>query len=218
MSKPNVTVIDYGMGNLLSVCRALEHCGATVNLTGDGDGIDRAERLVLPGVGAFGDGMKELAGRHLIEPITRSAADGRPLLGICLGAQMLLDSSEEFGHHAGLGLIPGAVTAIPPNGADGKPHKIPHMGWAPMQPAGDGADWSNPLLNGTPENTAFYFVHSFQLQPADADHLAAITDYNGIPVGAMVAKARIFGCQFHPEKSGPAGLDILRNFLALESQ
>ena len=125
----SVTVIDYGVGNLLSVSRALEHCGAQVDLADNPAQIARAHRLVLPGVGAFKDGMDGLRERALVEPIRQYASGGRPLLGICLGMQLLLDVSEEFGAHEGLGLIPGRVAAIPATTADGVPHKIPHIGW-----------------------------------------------------------------------------------------
>jgi len=216
MTRPEVTVIDYGMGNLLSVCRALEHCGAQVDLSGDAQALANAPRLVLPGVGAFGDGMRELRERGLTDAVRAAAAQGRPLLGICLGAQMLLERSEEYGDHAGLGLIPGQVLAVPAAGADGRPHKIPHMGWAPIQPAEQTPQWRHPLLHGIEPGTACYFVHSFQIQ-TEPGYLLALADYDGIPITAAVAHGAILGCQFHPEKSGPAGLRILQNFLALEA-
>lgn len=206
--KPGVTVIDYGMGNLLSVCRALEHVGATVTLSSDPDDIARAERLLLSGVGAFGNGMAELDRRGLIEPIRRRAAAGTPLLGICLGAQMLLDSSEEFGEHRGLGLIPGEVRAIPTQDTEGHPLKVPHVGWADLYGVRP-----HPLLDGVASETAVYFVHSYQCHPRDSDHLISHCDFGGHRLNAMIGYGNITGCQFHPEKSGPTGLRILSNFL-----
>jgi glutamine amidotransferase len=203
-----VTVIDYGMGNLLSVCRALEHVGADVTLSGDPEIILQSERLVLPGVGAFGDGMAELERRQLIEPIRKRTADNTPLLGICLGAQMLLDNSEEFGNHNGLELIHGQVRAIPTTDTSGQPLKVPHVGWSDLH-----IDQPHPLLEGLPPESAVYFVHSFQCLPQDKRDLIGHCNLGGHAITAMISHGRITGCQFHPEKSGPVGLHILRNFL-----
>jgi glutamine amidotransferase len=131
-----VVVVDYGVGNLLSVCRALEACGAVVELTESNERIAAADRIVVPGVGAFGDCMHELERRALIRPILDFIGSGRPLLGICVGLQMLMEVGEEFGEHAGLGVVPGRVRAIPATGADGKRHKIPHIGWNALRSSG----------------------------------------------------------------------------------
>ena len=211
-----VTVIDYGMGNLHSVCRALEHVGATPVLTESPDTARAAAHLVLPGVGAFKDGMAELAKRGFVEALRDYAKTGRPLLGICLGMQMLFDESEEFGRHEGLGLMPGAVRAIPAQGSDGTPHKIPHIGWNRLVPPA-GVRWDGTLLKGIPAGTEVYFVHSYTAQPAREALRLADADYDGCRVSAVVRDGGIYGCQFHPEKSGPAGLQMLRNFLALET-
>jgi len=210
----NVVVVDYGMGNLLSVCRALEHLGAQVELTSNPETVRNAERIVLPGVGAFGDGMQALEEQQLGRAIQDAADAGTPLLGICLGAQMLLDSSEEFGNHLGLGLIPGKVLAIPPCGIAGETLKIPHMGWANLRPANDHL-FDNPLLDHTAPDSAVYFVHSFQAHPQDPADIAAVCDYAGNQLTAMVRHGNVFGCQFHPEKSGPVGLNILKRFLEI---
>ncbi len=214
MTAPRVTVIDYGMGNLLSVRRALEYLGAEVRLSSDAAEMEDADCLVLPGVGAFGEGYRELRRLGLIDAIRAYATTGRPVLGICLGAQLLLDESDEFGRHPGLGLIPGRVEAIPRRDENGRPLKIPHMGWADLQPH-SGQTFDHPLLAGVEPHSAVYFVHSFQCHPSSPQHLAAGCDYDGIPISAMVAHQSIFGCQFHPEKSGPVGLKILENFLEL---
>jgi imidazole glycerol-phosphate synthase subunit HisH len=211
-----VTVVDYGIGNLYSVQRALEVSGGTVCLASDAAAIAAATHLVLPGVGAFADGMQELARRGLVEPLRRYAASGRPLLGICLGAQMLADSSVEFGQHAGLGLIPGCVVDVPSTGTRGQSLRIPHIGWGPLQAAPGAAEWQGSILEGTAELTPVYLVHSYHLVPADVQHLLATCDYGGNRITAAVRKGNVTGCQFHPEKSGPAGLAMLSRFLAVE--
>lgn len=214
MSKPGVTVVDYGMGNLFSVRRALEHCGASVQLSSRGDDIAAADRVILPGVGAFADGMQGLRDRGLIEPLSQFAATGRPILGICLGMQMLATTSEEFGESRGLGLIPGRVKQVPTTTIEGRPHKIPHIGWSEIFPA-SGGDWQATILEDTAEGTPVYLVHSFHLVPDDPAHLLADCEYGGHRVTAAVRSNRIFGAQFHPEKSGHEGLKMLRAFLRL---
>jgi len=207
-----VAVVDYGIGNLYSVRRALERCGGDVTLSSDPAALERAERLVLPGVGAFAGGMAGLRERGLVEPIRRYAASGRPLLGICLGMQMLATASEEFGIHEGLDLIPGRVRAVPDRDTAGRPHKVPHIGWTALRtPAG--ASWRESLLADTPEGTWVYLVHSFAVVPDDPAHRLANCEYGGHAVCAAIARGAITGFQFHPEKSGEAGLRILRRFL-----
>jgi imidazole glycerol-phosphate synthase subunit HisH len=209
--KTAVTVIDYGMGNLHSVCHAFEHIGCEVLLTASPQDVARAERLVLPGVGAFKDGMAELDKRGLVGAIRDYAASGRPVLGICLGMQMLLESSDEFGDHEGLGLINGVVRVVPKTGANDVTHKIPHIGWNRLLPC-SGA-WDRTILNGIAQGTEVYFVHSYTAHPADEALRLADADYDGCRISAAVRKDRVYGCQFHPEKSGPAGLQMLRNFV-----
>ena len=212
-----VTVIDYGIGNLLSVTRAVEKCGARPVLSDDPKTIASADCLVLPGVGAFADGMAGLRNRDLIGPIHDFVATGNPMLGICLGMQMLLDESTEFGISDGLGLIPGRVVEIPRVGPKGAVHKVPHIGWAENRPP-EGRDigwWAGSILDGTPLGTATYFVHSFTAWPEDESHRLADADYNGCRLSAVVRRGNVYGTQFHPEKSGPAGLSILERFLGL---
>jgi imidazole glycerol-phosphate synthase subunit HisH len=213
MSKP-VTLLDYGSGNIFSVTRALEHCGARVDLSHDPAVIDAAERVVLPGVGAFADGMRGLQERGLVEAVQRVAREGRPLLGICLGMQMLATRSEEFGDHAGLGIIPGKVVPIPAVTAEGGKHRIPHIGWANLTaPAGGTCDGSifAPFTKGI----SVYLVHSFHLVPDRDEHRLAECLYGGHRIAAAVQSGMTIGCQFHPEKSGPAGLELLAGFLRL---
>ena len=213
MSK--VVVVDYGMGNVLSVCRALEQCGGAPTLTGEASAIAEAERLVLPGVGAFGDCMSALTERGLVAPLKAFVATGRPFLGICVGMQILLDYGEEFGGAAGLGLIPGRVTQIPTSMPGGGKRKIPHIGWASVTPRAGGSwqDWGGTIFAETEAATPLYFVHSFSAAPSDTAHVLAVADYEGFAVTAAVRRDNITGTQFHPEKSGPAGLRLLRRFL-----
>jgi glutamine amidotransferase len=210
-----VTVIDYGVGNLLSVRRAFEHFGAEVILAETAAQLAAADRLVLPGVGAFGDGMAGLRARHLVEAVVQHAAGGRPFLGICLGMQMMLDASEEFGEHAGLGIIPGKVKAISPVGRDGRPHKIPHIGWSALAVPPGHAPWGHGLLHGITPGDAVYFVHSFTAVPTSDAHRLADCDYDGLAISAAIGRDNIYGCQFHPEKSGRVGLRMIANFLEL---
>jgi len=215
---PTVTIIDYGIGNLLSVSRAFTHCGAEPVLTGTPEGVLAAERLVLPGVGAFADGMAGLRERGLVEAVRQYAATGKPFLGICLGMQMMLDTGEEFGSHEGLGLIPGRVVPIPPTAADGSPHKIPHIGWNRLELPSPATAWSGTVLDGIAPGAAAYFVHSFTAVPADPAHRLADCRYHGRLIAAAVRSGALYGCQFHPEKSGEVGLAIVRNFIRLKAQ
>ena len=213
----SVSIIDYGMGNLFSVSRAVERCGGTVILADTPEMIDRAELVILPGVGAFADGMAELTKRGLIEAIQRVAAENRPLLGICLGMQMLLEEGKEFGTHQGLGIIPGTVEPIPADGTDGQPHKIPHIGWNQLVRPAACDSWGGSVLAGVAEGASTYFVHSFTPVPLHEEHRLADCFYNGRRISAAIRKGSVYGTQFHPEKSGPVGLGILRNFMALKA-
>ena len=209
-----VTIVDYGSGNLLSVARALEHCGASVELASDAQRIAAARRVVLPGVGAFADAMEGLRSRGLVEPLRRYARSGRPMLGICLGMQMLASASEEFGLSEGLDLIAGRVVAIPRTTVQGRPHKIPHIGWNDLLPP-EGAAWDRTILADTPPGTAMYLVHSFHFVPTDASDAIAVCRYGGHAITAAVQRGNIVGCQFHPEKSANSGLRLLSRFMRL---
>ncbi|MFZ6755172.1 imidazole glycerol phosphate synthase subunit HisH [Undibacterium sp. Dicai25W] len=207
-----VTLIDYGLGNLLSVARAFEHCGAKVVLSHDPSEIEHAERLVLPGVGAFADGMHELRERGLVDPIRRYAESDRPLLGICLGMQMLVTTSEEFGEHKGLDLIPGRARAIPQMATNGVALKIPHIGWSALHRP-EHADWQGSLLVDTAPGSSVYLVHSFAVETDDQSHLVSYCNYGGHSIAATIQRGAVVGCQFHPEKSGPEGLRMLAAFM-----
>jgi glutamine amidotransferase len=213
--KRRVTVIDYGMGNLFSVARALEYCDAEPVFATSPEAVLDAERLILPGVGAFADGMAGLQQQGLVQPLQEYYRSGRPLLGICLGMQMLLETNEEFGYHQGLGLLPGNVTAIPKFGADQQPHKIPHIGWNSLHNPSQQQSWSDTIISGVPEGTRMYFVHSYTAFPDQEQNRLADADYNGQRLSAVIRSGNLFGCQFHPEKSGPWGLKIIENFINL---
>lgn len=209
-----VTVVDFGAGNMLSVQRAFEHLGAIVQLADSPAAVAGAARLVLPGVGAFAGCMNEIKARQLDVPVRAYAASGRPLLGICVGMQMLFDSSEEFGVTQGLGLVPGRVLAIPCKDDLDRSHKVPHIGWAGLSPVAQ--EWKGGLLDGVKPSSQVYFVHSFTAHPIDAKHRLADSSYDGCRISAAVRAGNIHGCQFHPEKSGEIGLHILENFLNLQ--
>jgi glutamine amidotransferase len=199
-----IGLIDYGMGNLHSVQRAFERLGADVVPVLGAAAMEGCAALVLPGVGAFDPALERLAAAGLVEPVRRSCAAGRPLLGICLGLQLLFERSEE-GRAEGLGLLPGHVAALPrwPG------HPIPHMGWAPLLPAEP-----SPLLPAGEPPAWVYFVHSYAAVPSDAALVTAWVDWAGTPVTAAVWQGVVAACQFHPEKSGPVGEAMLGRWLA----
>lgn len=203
-----IAIIDYGMGNLRSVQKGFEKIGHEAVITSDPATIDAAERVVLPGVGAFGDAMHELRERGLVDVTRRAAHSGRPFLGICLGLQLLFDVSYEGGRYEGLGILGGEVVRFAPR--DG--FKVPHMGWnelALRQPA--------PLFAGLSAAPYMYFVHSYYVVPNDRQVIAAEANYPQ-PFTAAVARDNLFATQFHPEKSQSDGLRILRNFAELPAQ
>ena len=220
-----VTLCDYGIGNLRSLEKAFEHVGAAVERTHDPARVAAAARLVVPGVGAFGACADALGAHGLAGPIREAAGRGVPLLGVCVGMQLLFEGSDEaFGGRApvGLGLLPGRVVRFPDREAeedagDGtvvlRRLKVPHMGWSPLRPA-RAAGGPSPLLDGLPDRAHVYFVHSYHAAPAVPADVVAWADY-GAPFPAAVGRNRVFGVQFHPEKSQGAGLRILRNFAAL---
>ena len=199
-----IALIDYGMGNLMSVSKALEYVGGAVRLVRTPSEAAGASGLVLPGVGAFGDGLAPLEASGWVPFLRERTAAGIPLMGICLGMQMLLDSSEESPGVAGLGLIPGKVLRFPDAGL-----KVPQIGWNSIVPKE-----GNPFLRGIRKDAFFYFVHSYYAQPADESDTAATCHYM-IGFAAAVRRGRIFATQFHPEKSQECGLTVLRNFVEI---
>lgn len=211
----SVAIIDYGMGNLHSIGKAVEHVagGGSVLVTADPDQIRRADRVIFPGVGAMRDCMHELR-RLELDAVIRDVAGRKPLLGVCLGMQALLDTSEENGGTASLGLIAGQVRRFPEglrDAASGARLKIPHMGWNQVRQR------PHPLWEGIPQDSRFYFVHSYYAQPDHEQACAGTTEY-GINFASAVARDGIFAVQFHPEKSQHAGLRLLANFLNWNGQ
>jgi glutamine amidotransferase len=204
-----IAVIDYGVGNLFSLCRSLEAIGQEPVVTGDPEVLRQADKLFLPGVGAFADAAEKLRQTGLDQVVKEEAAKGKPIMGICLGMQLLFEESLEFGTWKGLGLIPGRV--VPMEGVIPADLKIPHIGWNALTfPQGS----RHPLLETVQEGDCVYFVHSFYATDC-GDALIAETEY-GAPLTAAVAKGNVMGCQFHPEKSGDVGLAILRTFCEKE--
>lgn len=212
-----VAVIDYGLGNLHSVARAIEQVGGAVRFVDAVADIERAQRLILPGVGAFAAGMGGLQSRGLVDAIRRYAASGRPFMGICLGMQMMLERSQEFGEHEGLGLIPGSVVQVRPLEGVGMRAKIPHVGWAGLLPVREGA-WQSTAFEHVQAGESAYFVHSYMASPSQAEHRLANIAYGGVDICAAVSRGTVIGCQFHPEKSGPTGLKIIKSFVERVSE
>lgn len=198
-----IAIIDYGMGNLHSVSKAVERLGYEAVVTGDAEQILAAEGAILPGVGAFGDAMEQLRESGLNDVVLRYAESGKPLLGICLGMQLLFASSEEHGNHEGLGLLPGSVVRFRGD------YKVPHMGWNKLSYKQS----ASPIFEGIEEGHV-YFVHSYHAKPERESDLLAVTDYYQ-PVTAIVGRDNVYGMQFHPEKSGDIGMQLLKNFLAM---
>jgi glutamine amidotransferase len=212
--KPVVIIVDYGIGNIYIVCRAFEKCGAEILVTSDPEKFAGARHLVLPGVGAFGSGMAGLRERNLVKPICEHAAAGKPLMGICLGMQMLATVSEEFGEHRGLDIISGRVRRLPVTTTSGDSQKIPHIGWTQLFKS-DRAEWQRTPLAGVQDGDSIYLVHSYAMQPDDAEHQIAFSLFGGHRICTVVRQGLVIGCQFHPEKSGPVGLNIISNFLII---
>ncbi len=202
-------IVDYGAGNLFSLVSSLSFIGEEAIVTGDPDRLRAADRIILPGVGAFGEAAELLRARGLTPVLKQIAAEGKPFLGICLGMQLLFDESEEFGRHEGLGLIPGRVVPIESLSGWNKTLKIPHIGWNPLtltRPS-----W---LVREVNDGDCVYFVHSFCATDC-AEAVTATAEYS-VTVTAAVEKGNVFGCQFHPEKSGDAGLQLLKKFIAMK--
>lgn len=202
-----IAIIDYGMGNLRSVQKAFEKIGHEAIVTNEASQIASASKVILPGVGAFEDAMKELRHRDLVEPILKTIESGKPMLGICLGLQLLFEVGYEDGKHQGLGVLPGEVVRfeVPPE------FKVPHMGWNQIEIHGD-----VPLLEGLSNDTYFYFVHSYYVAPTDEGVIATTTTYHK-PFTSMIRRGNLYATQFHPEKSQRDGLKLLANFAGLKT-
>lgn len=211
--KPNVVIIDYGVGNLLSVKRAVEYLGSSATVTSDPEIILSASHVILPGVGAFPAGMKKLKLAGLDSVVKEVTSKGSELLAICLGMQLIMQESDEYGKTKGLGLLDGRVVEIPNISTDGEELKVPHIGWNSLQPTTNNSRWERSLLSESRVGDFVYFVHSFMVKPSDDTIRLADTIYGGHEISAVISKDNITGCQFHPEKSGQNGLKILNAFL-----
>lgn len=216
MAEKSVLIVDYGVGNLFNVARAFTSLGASPRISSDPDEIRNADRILLPGVGAFAAGMAGLGEHGLVEVLQEVARKGSiPLLGICLGMQLLMESSEENGLWDGLKIIPGSVKRFSPPGKDQEQFKIPQIGWntleVPIKRSSSG--WKNTILHQTAPGSFMYFVHSYHVVPADAGDTVAQTQYGNDRFCSVINRGSVWGCQFHPERSGEQGLAVLKAFL-----
>ncbi|EGA63697.1 imidazole glycerol phosphate synthase subunit HisH [Vibrio brasiliensis] len=204
-----IAIIDYKIGNVKSIINVLRNLHVEPILTSERDVILNCDGAILPGVGAFSHGMKGLVDYGLVEVIKEFTTIGKPLMGICLGMQMLMDSSDEFGYSEGLGLISGRVSKLVPN--DGS--KIPHVGWKPIKKSS--IDGGQKLLRKVEEHDRLYFVHSYVVRPEEPENILSTSQYGGIEFCSSVNKGNIYGFQFHPEKSAIAGISIMKEFINL---
>lgn len=205
--------MDYGIGNLRSVANALRFIGAEPVISDDAATISKCERIIFPGVGAFGYGAQALKARGLDRVVLDAASAEKPLLGICLGMQLLHESSNEFGEHPGLGIIPGRIERFE-GPADGtKPLRLPNVGWLPLEVGADLDGLAKTLFADVDGSSRFYFVHSYRASAGNA-RTVATSEYAGLPFAAAVGTGSVVGTQFHPEKSGPAGLELLKRFVS----
>ncbi len=220
-----VGIVDYGLGNLLSIQQACEHAGLRSVVTSSRAELSRSAAIILPGVGAFGDAMEALNRLQLLDVLRECVESGRPFWGICLGMQLLMTESYEFGHHCGLGFIEGPAVKLsgpmaPSDVTLPQMAKVPHVGWSQLRCPSSRSlsharllrqDWSGSPLEGVHEGDYMYFIHSYYVQPKDVDVVLSVTDYGGISFCSSLQRGNIFGCQFHPERSGEEGLQIYRN-------
>jgi glutamine amidotransferase len=214
-NRKTAVVVDYGLGNLFSIQRALIRIGAEAVISSEPSVVESAEHLILPGVGSFGEGMDNLAEKGLIEPVRSYASSGRPLLGICLGMQLLMSESEEGGVRKGLDIVKGKVVRFPEPAAGGPVYKVPNIGWNGIfLPEGLSA-WEGTILEGVKENEFMYFVHSYVVMPENPENILSLTNYGALTYCSTSIYNNIYGCQYHPEKSGETGLEILKNFLGI---
>ena len=209
----SVVVIDLGIGNLMSIIRGLEYCGAKVIVTSNPEIILNSSHVVLPGDGAFKFAMEQVKKRNLLNTLKSFDKSNSNLLGICIGMQMLFDESSEFENYEGLGLISGKVVPIPNKGTNGKKLTLPHIGWNNLQKSDHLKNWNETLLANNKVKDEMYFIHSYMAVPSNPSCKVAECIYGGHKITAVVMKNKITGCQFHPEKSGNLGLKILKKFI-----
>ena len=226
MSIPKIAIVDYGLGNLFSLARACEKAGMYPLVTSSPKELAEADAVILPGVGAFGNAMSSLRQMNLIDPLRDLAAASKPIIGICLGMQLLLSQSDEFGEHEGLDIIAGSVRSFShqslsmTSGPAGGRMKIPQVGWNRVYATSASANWTEPpsdsasLMAGLPQGAFMYFVHSYVVEPADPSVVTGRTRYGDLEFCSALRSGSVFGFQFHPERSGAHGLTIYRNLMA----
>lgn len=214
MGRPlgSIVIADYGMGNLFNIQKAVNHLGGKVEVSSDPHRIISGDRVILPGVGAFGDGMNEIKKRGIADALRDFVRSGKPLLGICLGMQLLMEASEEFGLHEGLGFIPGRVRRLKGGVIKGQGYKVPHVGWNRLYMPSD-SSWGGTVFDGIQNGSFAYFVHSYVATPEGTSAVLANTFYGEEKFCSAVTYQNIIGCQFHPEISAETGLQILGGFL-----
>jgi len=207
--QPTLAIVDYGMGNLFSVLHAFAAVGQPAEITSDPARLAAADGLVIPGVGAFGIAMEALERTGMADTVRERVSRGTPLVGICLGMQLLMASSTEFGSHAGLGIIDGDTVALKASPDISPEARIPHIGWSSVQPA-PGSGWSHTPLDGLAAGADMYFVHSYFVRPKNSEVVLSLSSYRGVTFCSSLVQGNVFGCQFHPERSGVEGLEIYR--------
>lgn len=210
MADPRVVIVDYGVGNLYSVKNACEQAGIAATISSSPGEIAGAEGIILPGIGAFGDAMATLRRMDLVAPLKDAVAAGTPLMGICLGLQLLMTEGYEHGTHRGLGLIDGTVVHLGRPSQGGEPLKVPHVSWTHIEQCG--RSWRGTGLDGIPDGSYMYFVHSYRVQPADSSVVLSQSRYGDVVFCSSVQTGVVFACQFHPERSTRLGLQIYENF------
>ena len=218
---PNVVIVDYRLGNLFSVKNACSRFGINARISYSKDHLWAADLAILPGVGAFGNAMRALHELDLVVPLKDFASSGKPLVGICLGMQLLMTESHEFGRHDGLDIISGSVERLPTENEGGRQLKIPHIGWEAIRPpvtSDSGRCWDDSPLRGLRDGTFMYFVHSYVVKPADSNLTLALSQYGSQEFCSSLGTGNIFATQFHPERSGSDGLTIYRNIVKLATR
>jgi len=208
-AESKIAIVDYEVGNLHSALKGFRHFTSNAFITNDARNLLSADALVLPGVGSFAAGMEGLKKYNLIEAVKSFAEAEKPILGICLGAQLLMSGGVEFGEYEGLNLIKGKVIKFPEAQMTAK---IPHIGWTPIKPS-ENEKWADTIFENVEENSYMYFIHSYVIVPERSKNILAITNYGGYQFSSALKQENIYGCQFHPEKSGKAGLQIIKNFV-----
>jgi len=213
-AEKKIVIIDYGLGNIYSINQACQHFGYNPIVSSKEEDILSADSLILPGVGAFKVAIDQLNDKGLVDPILEFVKTGKPMMGVCLGMQLLFDESEEFGLHKGLGLIPGSIRKFPSE-VNGQKLRVPNIGWNKNFEEKTGVSWDETPLKETKEDDFLYFIHSFYADPKLPESVLSTSDYQGFKYCSSVKHENVYGFQFHPEKSGEIGLSIFKNFLKL---